>query len=158
MFLQKQPNRWSCMPTAFAMVLGVKVEQFIKWIGHDGSEIMWPGMPEPYCRRGFHPQEFQKPCNKLDYVVIEIEASPKLQDPQNPTNFHQVFTSEQEKTRLDLAMRHQEGVVTGYYAASRKRHALAWSGTKFYDPSTAIETSKSDYVIEQFFGLVQIGL
>ena len=42
MILQRSPNAWSCMPTAFAMAVNAPVEDLILSIGHDGSEKTWP--------------------------------------------------------------------------------------------------------------------
>ncbi len=40
MKLQTSPNRWSCLPTSFAMALDVRAGQVIKWLGHDGSQVV----------------------------------------------------------------------------------------------------------------------
>jgi hypothetical protein len=53
MILQKSPNKWSCLPTAVAMAIGVPVESLIRDIGHDGSQIIFPELKDPFCRRGF---------------------------------------------------------------------------------------------------------
>lgn len=53
MKIQSQPNSWSCVPTAFAMVAGVSVDEVFKDLGDDGSEIVHPSLIEPLCRRSF---------------------------------------------------------------------------------------------------------
>jgi hypothetical protein len=76
MLSQKNPNAWSCLPTAFASVLNVPVELVIAQIGHDGSEITHVGLPEPLKRRGFHPQECIEVCMRDGMAVTQIEVNP----------------------------------------------------------------------------------
>jgi hypothetical protein len=54
MLPQKQPNAWSCLPTAFAIVCNIPVEELIARIGHDGSRKRYA---EPKPQIGFHIQE-----------------------------------------------------------------------------------------------------
>ena len=49
--------RCTCLPRAFAEVLEVDVKDIYKFLGHNGSEIIWPGQPDPFRRRCFHIQE-----------------------------------------------------------------------------------------------------
>lgn len=70
------PNAWSCLPTAFAMALGVDLNYILKDIGHDGSEITHAGLPEPLNRRGFHMQELIKVATQRDHAVTPIELAP----------------------------------------------------------------------------------
>ena len=47
MELQQRPEPWMCMPLAFAMALDMPVADLLAAIGHDGSEIVFPNLPEP---------------------------------------------------------------------------------------------------------------
>jgi len=71
-------NTWSCIPRAFAEIFGIKFDKLLDMIGHDGSEIWWPGYPEPYCRRAFHIQEMIDAGFKLGWYVLVIESAPML--------------------------------------------------------------------------------
>ena len=62
MELQHRPEPWMCMPLAFAMALDMPVADLLAAIGHDGSEIVFPSLPEPLCRRCFHIQELIQVC------------------------------------------------------------------------------------------------
>jgi hypothetical protein len=75
---QKQPNQWSCFVTAFAMACRTPVEKIIKEIGHDGSAIIFPENPEPYCRRGFYPDEIIVALLNLGFVAAEINPETEL--------------------------------------------------------------------------------
>ncbi len=76
MELLKQPNRWSCLPTAMAMITDQSVDMIINQIGHDGSEILWPDLPEPRCRRSFHIQEMVDIALASGRFLMLIEKSP----------------------------------------------------------------------------------
>lgn len=72
----KTPNGWSCLPTAFAIALEVPLDAVLGIVGHDGSEITHAGLPEPLCRRGFHPQEMIKMCLEDGMSVTRVELYP----------------------------------------------------------------------------------
>lgn len=72
---QQNPNAWSCLPTAFAISQHVPVEDWIRCVGHDGSEIVRAGLPDPLCRRGFHPQEMIRLCLLDGYAVTRVELA-----------------------------------------------------------------------------------
>jgi hypothetical protein len=74
---QIKPNRWSCLVTAFAMALDIPVAELIRLVGHDGSEIVNPELPEPGCRRGFHIQEMIEACWSQGHSVTPIEVFPQ---------------------------------------------------------------------------------
>lgn len=54
---QLPPNNWSCLLYATSLVSGYVDSVIIKFVGHDGSEIIDPNLPEPLKRRGFLPHE-----------------------------------------------------------------------------------------------------
>ncbi len=78
MRIQQSPNAWSCLPTACATVLDIPVGDFIRHIGHAGSEIVWPGLKEPSRRRGFHIQECIEVLLRAGIAVTPIEVLPRL--------------------------------------------------------------------------------
>ncbi len=75
--IQRSPNGWSCLPAAFATAMGQPVDRLIKKIGHDGSAISWPDLPEPLCRRGFHVQECIWAAYRSGYLVTPVEVFPR---------------------------------------------------------------------------------
>lgn len=79
MYLQTQPNKWSCLPTALANALRDDVRIYWDYLGHDGSEIVWPELPEPQCRRGFHIQEMVDLAYKLGRLLVPIEMESLVQ-------------------------------------------------------------------------------
>ena len=89
MIPQQNPNAWSCLPTAFAISRGVELERWLDYVGHDGSEIVRAGLPDPICRKGFHPNEMIRICLLHYEAVTRIElvgqATPGGQ--YDPTTF-----------------------------------------------------------------------
>lgn len=119
---QRQPNSFSCFPTAFAIIIGVPVEEIFQKAGHDGSEIIWPSCPEPYNRRGFHPQELVYVARSYGWAVSTYEYSPQLQG-QTVIN-----------VRCSIPIIGNFAVLGGYNDR-KERHAVAWDGYSIIDPA-----------------------
>lgn len=65
--LQKQPNRWSCIPTSLAMLVDRPVSEIIPLFGHDGSDHV----PEnPFQRRCFYDLEAVQVAFKLGVHLV----------------------------------------------------------------------------------------
>lgn len=73
-----KPNQWSCLATSFAMVLGITTERFYELAGHDGGEKIWPDIPDPFCRRGFHINEAVAIANDLGFTATPLELFPMI--------------------------------------------------------------------------------
>ena len=76
MKLQRTKGLWTCLPASFATLLGLTLDEMLQQIGHDGSEVVFEGLPDPECRRAFHPQEMIDVCESHGYAVTPIEARP----------------------------------------------------------------------------------
>lgn len=139
MQLKRQPNAWSCVLASAAMVFDTDYKTLIEMIGHDGSEVVLPSLPEPAKRRGFHMQEIIDCAIKLSHAVVPIEVLP-YSTPDGkaefPINFkirtdNNLFNWD-NRSRLLHYMTNGEGIITGL--ARKFRHAVAWDGHKIYDP------------------------
>ena len=135
--LQKQPNQWSCLPTAFAMVVGMDAIDFIKGLDHDGSDIIHPNLEEPYCRRSFHIQEMIDICWLLGYAVTGIQRKCILEAKEN-----HLFHIPHEDDRFDYYLQFPSVMIgTGYTGIP---HAVAW------DCSLVLDPNGSAYNLEYF--------
>ena len=67
-----------CMAEAFASILKTDVQNIYEYLGHDGSEIIWPELEEPLCRRTFHPQELIRFCLSHGHAVTQLEPEAEL--------------------------------------------------------------------------------
>jgi hypothetical protein len=132
MNLLQQPNKWSCFPTAVAMVLGVEVETVIQAVGHDGSEIVWPSLEDPFRRRCFHPQEIQDAVEKAFHCVMVIYDL----DPVSYNEFSDKIFRPCGKERVKKVLESYDGVLAGITMKGNFRHAVAWNKQKqlCYDP------------------------
>lgn len=132
------PTRpWSCILDAFAMAMDIHPNYIINELGHDGSEILWPGNDDPYCRRGFHIQELIAIAIKNGYSVTEVQTKP-LSAPSIVDNMagHKIINV------LDV-MRGNKGVIL------MQGHAVAWDGVKVYDPRGMTYDTVGDF--ESFY-------
>lgn len=153
MINQRQPNNWSCLPTAFATATGVLVEDLIEAIGHDGSEIVFPKLPEPLCRRAFHPQE----CLNGLYSLYESGlVGPKyLFVPWSKEVYCQLdevhsYVLKQSDRLFERLLAKHDGVIIG--EINNKLHAAAWNTKEqmAYDPNGFIYPI-SKYEIHHFY-------
>jgi hypothetical protein len=127
MRLQKSPNAWSCLPTAFAIAIGCPVKNLIARLGHDGSDIQWPGLVEPLCRRGYHVQELVQLLWKLGYTVTPIESYSRMvpcHHQQQPLLIDNTLT-------FDHVVNSSRGVLTG---KTKFGHAVAYDHGTICDP------------------------
>lgn len=149
MKLQKQPNNWSCVPTAFAMVLDIPVEEIILKIGHDGSRITYPTYPEPNCRLGFSPHELFTVCLELGYACTPIMK-------EYPLGIDDGVPVVRAPFIMDELMRTYSGVLCGL-TPRENRHAVAWDRSMIFDPA-GIKYFKEDFDVEVFFIVTQQSL
>ena len=132
MRLQRQPNRWSCLPTAFAMALDIPVQTFLGYLGHDGSEVVFPTESEPACRRGFHVQKCIDVALRLGYAVTPIELFPQHAPALDVTPVTITFGQPNER-RFAAFIDAGRGVITG--VSGNHGHAVAYEHGYIYDPA-----------------------
>lgn len=126
--LLQQPNKWSCLPTAFSMAIGIDLEKIYALIGHRGDEIVFPDLAEPYCRRSFHIQEMIDVCLVHDYMVTPIERTP-ISEAKGQT-----YAVPQNDKRMQFYITNYTGVLIGQGKAGTP-HAVAWNGLEVLDPN-----------------------
>lgn len=136
--LRISPNHWSCIPTSFAMVFGIPVQKIFDKLGHDGSEILFPELPEPYCRRSFHVQEMVDVGYTLRRHVLILERELYL----SPSDGQ--IKKINPLLPFDAYMKDNPCVLMGTLP-NGMRHAVAYLDGKYYDPS--ILTITTDYEI-----------
>jgi hypothetical protein len=131
MKLQPNPNNWSCLPTAFAMVIDKPVTWFIDKIGHAGAE-------EPYgvsgLKAGFHEQECIEVMQAEGFACTPIELIPTISPFLDKRDAKPIFFGMGETDNWVRFMRHlreTRGVLVGFYRKPSKPdqvigHATAW--------------------------------
>lgn len=142
--MDKQPNSWSCLPTAFAYVLGIPVTNVLELVGHDGSQIINPRLPEPRNRRSFHIQEMVDVCHHYQHLACLIQAMPCFDE-------QDIMEAPKAVKRLQHYLNLYNGVIIG---STRKdhRHAVAWINGTVHDPNgTKYGLENRSLVVEEFY-------
>ncbi len=126
-----QPNDWSCLLASAAMALDTDCNTLIEMIGHDGSEIVFPTLPEPSRRLSFHLQEIIDCANELGFSMTPIEVLP-YSTPDGKMEFPVEFPISAEQ-RFQNHMTEHKGILTG--RGKRLYHAMYWDGQDIHDPN-----------------------
>jgi len=120
------------MPTAFAMALDMPVAELLAAIGHDGSEIVFPNLPEPLCRRCFHIQELIHVALARRIAVTPVELFPVLQPSEAAPFRTTVLYPDDNWRRFAETIRASRGVIDG--TGARHGHMVAYDHGRIYDP------------------------
>lgn len=123
------------------MALDLPVQYVIEQVGHDGSAIVWD-LPEPHCRRGFHPQELIRVAWNHGFSVTPFEGYPQLKSGETPITIYNTKIVEE-------VMRGTPGVLIGH------RHAVAWDGESIFDPNGQIYSSDK-FAASCFFAMIDL--
>ncbi len=132
---QVKPNAWSCVITALAMTLDIPVEDVIKEAGHDGSEIIFPLLEEPQCRKGFHFQELVKIAWRHGYAMTPIELFPRILATDH-SKTHKVWGQTECRARFMAAISSTFGILEG--RGKRCHHAVHYRYGQIYDPDSGV--------------------
>ena len=138
MRLQIKPQRWMCLPTSFAMALDVPLAEVLYLLGHDGSAIQWPNLPEPLCRRGFHPQELLYVCLARGCAATRFELAPALTPGYGSREFR-ILSEARSWLLFRSLIQHSRGVIEGVAEGEGQRcgHAVAYDHGRIFDPDGA---------------------
>lgn len=152
--MQPTPNKWSCLAASFAIALDVDLATLLSEVGHDGSEIIFPHLPEPFCRRAFHYQEFIQSCLQRSRACVLIEAIPLL----GTTIDNQVlpiYVSGGNMMRMKKLMEDHQGVLVGDNSEGNP-HAVAWNRQSCYDPNGCRIYSADMFGVRELLALIPI--
>jgi hypothetical protein len=141
-------NRWSCIPCAFASVLDVSLRDILDFVGHDGSEIIWPNLPEPKRRRGFHIQEMIDFAWMQSCAVTHFEILSSLR-PDSASAMFSITSPLALEEKLHRIL--IERSVVGGTLTNGMRHAVAWDGTKVFDSRAPGITRLNQMNISEFW-------
>lgn len=139
MNLVRSINSWTCLPAAFSTCFWCELGDIwsvIHELGHDGSEIIDVDAPEPYGRRGFHPQEFIALAQRFKHAVTQVDLVPAAQSDLNaPIKYFNTILGEDCEQRFDRNLRDSFGWID---CRTRRGtgHALAYENATIGDPST----------------------
>lgn len=120
-------SSFSCLLDCFSYVTGVTPENLMLGLGHDGSEIIYPELPEPFCRRGFNVFELIDTVRyfegiKLSFLLKEVRCE-------------NMWTAEPKITNKDLTSKYfttSESLI----AMTPSHAVVCHGGSVEFDPST----------------------
>lgn len=117
------------------------MEGLLSAIGHDGSEIIWPDLPDPQCRRSFHIQECLWATRDMHgWLPLDVEPA------MTPDGVRILEIKSMDV--LDF-VKWERGVCLG--KGVRNRHAVAFENGKFYDPNGLSYDFENQYFTPQTF-------
>ena len=111
------------MPLAFAMALEIPVVELLEELGHDGSELVFPNLPEPACRRGFHIQELVHVALRHGFALTPVELFPVLESADGKQTQTVLYRDNNWKRFADI-LAASRGLING--AGFRFRHMVAY--------------------------------
>ena len=142
--MKKQPNKWTCYPTAASILTDIPIQRIIETIGHDGSGVCEDG---PFGKRAFHTHEMAIALFKLGWAMTAIPAAMKMEGYPNLDELS------------DFLEWYAERVIVCVQTNHNTVHALAWFPDKneLYDPLTGLKVKWTGQRIESFEMLTRYG-
>lgn len=117
-----------------AMALDIPVADFFKLLGHDGGEIVYPMLAEPWCRAGIHPQEAIDVVWKLYRSATPFEYQPQsINFPDEALRPRNVLFREGNVERFMARANGGVGVIE-CVTRNHTGHAVAFGHGYIFDP------------------------
>jgi hypothetical protein len=117
------------------MALDMPIADLLAAIGHDGSEIVFPNLSEPLCRRCFHIQEPIQVALARGFAVTPVELFPVLQ-PTEGGPHKTVLYADNNWRRFEETIRASRGVIDG--RGVRFGHVVAYDHGRICDPKGSV--------------------
>lgn len=150
MKLQRSPDSGLCVLAAFAMALDIDTRELQsvidnEYIGAGDYQLeVFPGLPRPYCWRGYHMQQFIRYAVSRGFAVTPIELGPTVAPPLlyrrqiAPVPIYAEPDAARESWRLfEETICTSRGVLTGHLSNPQeivRGHATAYENGVVFDP------------------------
>ncbi len=138
---QNMPN---CLVYAAAMVLEVKAEDILKYIGHHGQETWWPDAHGNAKYRGVHIQEIIDFALEESKCFCPIELYPRSAPIGFEKSARVIWSEDECRTRFITWMQFYSAILI------LPAHAVAWDvdSHKVFDPNGLIREIEGLQIIE----------
>lgn len=135
MKLERKPNQWSCLATSFAMALDITTARFEELASHDGSAIVFPALPEPQCRRGYHVCEAVRVVMMLGHAATPVELMPQIGSKSGDSIrcYYDARDEDFNWTYFHALILYTRGVIE-CMTRSGNFHAVAYEKGRIFDP------------------------
>jgi len=119
------------------MALGITNDEFFEHAGHDGGEIIFPEVDDPFCRRGFHISEAVVVAIKLGFTATPVELNPCIvangAEGAYPVVYGRSKLSQTNDAVFKAIIDQSKGVIE-CTTRLRNWHAVAFSKGVIFDP------------------------
>ena len=119
----KQPNKFTCLPTALAILVNDDPMVIIDYIGHDGSRLV-NGTAIAY-----HPDEIIDVAWELYYIPLTLVSKMPILGVNNEKV--RIWKPDYELDRINKYLEY-DCIIMDYM----KEHAYAWKRGVLYNPTT----------------------
>jgi hypothetical protein len=137
-----------CILTAFAMVFDMDPDELQAEIGSNWQSIAFSGLPQPYCWRGYHVQEFIRYAVQRGYAITPIELAPVVAPPMIKGGYNTppypnvpIYLGDEAEARswqiFKNIVLNSRGILTGLLVNASiliRGHAVAYEHGVIYDP------------------------
>lgn len=114
------------------MALDIPVDDAVDFIGHDGSDVVFPELTEPKCRRGFHSQELVELAIRYGIFPTPFQVLPTLRSECGQFS-HAMYPYTIPRFALFQGIiESTRGVLEG--TGITCHHAVAYDRGKIFDP------------------------
>lgn len=136
--LERKLHPWGCLATSFAMAFGVPTEHFYLGVGHNGSRIIFPHLPEPQGRRATHVSEACHFAIVFGFTATPFELIPQIapldgRGGNEAVYYGDVYSDTWNWEIFQTLIRERRGVIE-CQNASGTYHAVAFERNTIFDP------------------------
>jgi len=122
-------NSHQCLLYSAAMVLGEDPAVLLREIGHDGLDIWWSELYQPYCHRGHHIQEIIDCFVRRGFGLMPIQVYPTSKPRVADVEIKQIYQEDVAVGRFLAHIGNRPAILIG------ASHSYAWDGEKVFDPN-----------------------
>lgn len=145
MKLQKM-NKPQCLIYSAAMILDIEAERLMSEIGHDGLDIWWSRFDDNRKYRGHHIQEIIDCFLRRRKALVPIDIIPASAPDGHPDLVCTEIYRHPDARFWEYIL-NRKAILIGRNMAGNG-HAVAWDGSKIFDPIGTIYAIK-DFEISE---------
>ncbi len=120
---------WSCVLDSFSLVTGIPATEFLKYVGHDGSEMLELPNSDGKYLRGFSTDELVFASLQLGWATIDLPINLRLCAHYWPTHY---------TTGRNLAKEYLDKHPLDCYVICTFSHAFGYKNGQVLDPAKRI--------------------
>lgn len=134
------------------MLFDCSVETIFRAVGHDGSKVLWPELPEPQRRKAIHIEEIKYVAFSFGRVLADFVPGLLYSPSGDPSTADHIDLLPQ----LKGVMCNFDGILLGRFSG-RGSHAVAWNAKEqvVYDPAGRLVNNLDAFEIDSFHAAIR---